>query len=261
MFRNDSLAGDWCQLVHRLEHDQALLRWARDEPDLRSANRIEDLVRLTARGADPAEADRLLGALVRIACAAGRRDDDALLLVLHLLSDIVLPMAAQLADLSADVLPVIVSELACQIRSVDPRRPVRGWAATLKWLTRDAVLAEFRPSVRNHPELGETPVAMEPDDSVWARPWLAAAPPPPQPGADDDLDLVDVLLWAVRSGVERDDITLLAATDAGRAAKQRRSDEAVAEAFGINVRTLYRRNRRTLAALRAAGASYLSAVA
>lgn len=261
MFRNDSLAGSWTALAERLDRAAALHKWALDEPALGGVDRAEDLARLTAPGSDPARADRVLGALGRLSCAAGGRDDDALLLLLHLLSDMVVPMAGQLADLSPDILPVIVCELACQIRSADPHRPVRGWATTLKWLTRDAVLAEFRPRVRNHPELRETPVAVDADDPVWTRPRVPAAAPVAQPGGEDDLDLVELLSWAVRGGVDRRDIELLVATEAGRATAQRRSDQAVADAFEVNVRTLYRRNGRTLAALRAASADYLAAVA
>src|SRR3954451_12265269 len=118
MFRNDSLTGSWTTLVERLDFDAVLDRWALDEPALHGVHRIEDLARLTAAGADAARADEVLGSLVRLASAAGGRDDDALLLVVHLLSDMVLPMAAQLADLSPDLLPVIVCELVCQIRSL-----------------------------------------------------------------------------------------------------------------------------------------------
>jgi hypothetical protein len=261
MFRNDSLAGSWTALVERLDRDAVLDRWAMDEPALHGVHRIADLARLTAAGTDVSRADEVVGSLVRLASAAGGRDDDALLLVVHLLSDMVLPMAAQLADLSPDVLPVIVCELACQIRSIDPRRPVRGWATTLKWLTHDAVLAEFRPTTRNHPELREVPVAVDVDDPVWSRPRVPAAAPIRQPGGSEDIDLIDVLLWAMHDGVARDDVALLAATEAGRATRRRCSDRAVAAAFGVNVRTLYRRNNRTLAALRAAGVDYLAAVA
>ena len=262
MFRNDSLAGNWSALVDRLNRDGVLRQWALDEPALRGVDRVEDLVRLTAAGADPARADQLIGALVRTACAAGGHDDDALLLLLHLLSDLVVAMAGQLSDLCADTLTVIVGELACQIRSVDPRRPVRCWATALKWLTRHAVLAEFRPTARNFPEVHETPVALEPDTPVWARTRVPLGSTPPQPGCDTgDVELVDVLLCAVRSGVAREDIALLAATETARAGKQHRVDQAVADAFGVNVRTLYRRNNRTLAALRAVGADYLASVA
>lgn len=259
MFRNDSLAGNWHELTTRLDRTQALDRWAMHEPALRGLTGIHQLVQLTARGADPGRSDQVLGALVRSAAACGGADDDALLLILHLLSDMVTTLAAELADLSHDVLPVIVSELACLIRSRDPHRPAQGWGATLKWVTRRAVLAEFRPRLRDHCEVRET--TLDSSSRAWSRPHIGGATPAPVPGGDDDLDVVDVLLWAVRAGVNRDDIALLAATEAARSARQRRADEAVAASFGVNVRTLYRRNNRTLAALRRCGVDYLAAVA
>ena len=78
---------------------------------------------------------------------------------------------------------------------------------------------------------------------------------------EEDLDVVDVLMWAVRDGVAADDISLLAATEAARATGRRAADQSVADEFGVGIRTLYRRNNRTLSALRRCGADYLSAVA
>lgn len=71
MFHNDSLAGNSGELITRLDRDRALDRWAIHEPALRDVARIHDLPRLTARGADAARADELIGALVRLAAAGG----------------------------------------------------------------------------------------------------------------------------------------------------------------------------------------------
>jgi hypothetical protein len=257
MFDLDSLAGNWGELTDRLDRSHAVTRWSRDEPALAGLTDTGQLAAVTRRGCDPARADDILGALIRLAAD----DDDALLLVLHLLSDMVAALATDLADLSQDVLPVIVNELACQIRSCDLERTVRGWAVTVKWATRRAVLAEFRPGLkRNHPEAGERAVDAT-DVDCWVRPRIGGATPTPVPGGDADLDVVDVLLWAVRDGVVADDITLLAATLDARAAGIREADKAVAAEFGISVRSLYRRYGNTLAALRRAGADYLAAAA
>jgi hypothetical protein len=261
MFDNDSLAGDWGELKARLDRSDALSRWNADEPALAGLADVEQLASLTRPGCDGGRADEILGALIRQAAAAGGADDDALLLVLHLLSDMVAVLAADLADLSRDVLLVIVNELACQIRSCAIERPVRGWAVTLKWATRRAVLAEFRPGLRRtDPGAGERAVDAA-NLECWMHPRIGGAAPAPVPEGGEDLDVVDVLLWAVRSGVLAEDIRLLSATLDARAAGVPAADRAVAAEFGISVRGLYRRYRRTLAELRRCGAAYLAAVA
>jgi hypothetical protein len=89
--------------------------------------------------------DAILAALVRLAAVDGGRDDDALLLTLHLLSGMVWATVAELRDLSPDIVAVVVGELACQIRRYPWRRRPRAVAANLRAETRRAVLAEFRP--------------------------------------------------------------------------------------------------------------------
>lgn len=260
MFDIDSLAGNWDELAERLDRSQTLIRWSKNEPALHGLTEVEQILCLTQQGCDAAFADEIVGALVRLAAATGDGADDALLLLLHLLSDMVLTLANDLIDLSEDVLQVIVDELTCQICILDPTQPVRGWALTLKWATRRAVLAEFRPGLRrNHPGTGE--FAVDADHIVWTLPHIGGAPPELSVGAEDDLDVIDLLLWAVRSGVATEDLSLLAATEAARAAGRRQADQAVATEFGVGVATLYRRNNRTLTALRRCGADYLAAVA
>lgn len=260
MFEIDSLAGSWDELTERLDSSQSLVRWSQNEPALHGLTEVEQLVGLTQEGCDAARADEILGALGRRAAAIGAAEDDALLLLLHLLSDMVLTLANDLIDLSEDVLQVIVDELTCRIRILDPAEPVRGWAITLKWATRRAVLAEFRPGLRrNHPGTGE--FAVDADHIVWTLPHIGGAPPELNVGADNDLDVLNLLLWAVRSGVATEDISLLAATEAARAQGHRQADQGVATEFGVGVATLYRRNNRTLSALRRCGAEYLADVA
>lgn len=260
MFDMDSYAGNWSELAARLDRSQAVVSWSLDDPTLGGLTQIDQLARLTRSGCDPARADGILDALVRRAAGRGG-DDDALLVLLHLLSDMVIALAADLADLSHDVLPIVVNELACQIRAADVNRPVRGWAVTLKWATRRAVLAEFRPGLRrNHPHAGEWAVDAQ-DIACWSRSRIGGAPAVTAPDDEEDLDVVDVLMWAVRDGVAADDISLLAATETARATGRRFADQSVADEFGVGIRTLYRRNNRTLSALRRCGADYLVAVA
>lgn len=260
MFDMDSYAGNWSELAARLDQSQTVASWSLDDPALAGLSEVDELARLTRYGCDPARSDRILDALVHR--AAGRHgDDDALLVLLHLLSDMVIALATDLSDLSHDVLPIVVNELACQIRSADVDQPVRGWAVTLKWATRRAVLAEFRPGLRrNHPDAGERAVDAE-DIACWSRPRLGGALPTNGPDVEEDLDVVDVLMWAVRDGVPVADVRLLAATETARSTGRRFADKSVADEFGVGLATLYRRNNRTLCALRRCGADYLAAVA
>lgn len=194
----------------------------------------------------------MLAALVRLAAVDGGRDDDALLLTLHLLSGLAYTMARQLADLSPDSLAVVVGELACQIRRYPWRRRPRAIAANLRAETRRAVLAELRPSSRYHPDRVEVLTATGDITRIAS----AAA------GEEgEDLDVVDLLQWAVRSGVDAGDVALLIATESNRDRRPRRADQQVATAHGITTRTLYRRRNRTLTALRGMAPQYLAAVA
>jgi hypothetical protein len=135
MFHDDRVAGSWTALTDRLDHTMVLGRWGAVEQDLTGLSRIAELVAVVQAGADPVRADLVMGALVRLAAVDGGCDDDALMVLLHLLSDWVLPLAVQLGDLTPDVLGVIVSELACQIRAYPWRRRSRAWAANLRMET------------------------------------------------------------------------------------------------------------------------------
>lgn len=122
-----------------------LARWADTVPELAALDTLDALL---AGWADPAHTHRISTGLVRLAAADGARDDDALLLLLHLLSGLVWRLATGLGDLSPDITTVVISELTCQLRAYR-------WRVRTGWLipnldTRRAVLAELRPSDRYH---------------------------------------------------------------------------------------------------------------
>jgi hypothetical protein len=191
--------------------------------------------------------------LVRLAAVDGGREDDALLLTLHLLSGLAWAMVAQLRDLSPDIVAVVVGELACQIRRYPWKRRPRAVAANLGAETRRVVLAELRPRVRRHPDRGEF-LTLDGDVTRLAPATICD-------GGEDDLEVVDLLRWAVRSGVDAADVALLVATECRRDLRERGADQRVAAAYGITTRTLYRRRHRTLTALRDMAPQYLAAVA
>jgi hypothetical protein len=259
MFHDDSIAGSWPALVQRLDTTDALARWNAADARLAGLHDVtRDLLPLLAAGADAGRADDLLGALVGRAALDGGADDDALLLTLHLLSDWVMPLATQLRDLGPGMVGVIVSELTCRIRTYPWRARTRAVAASLRWDTRHAVLAEYRPSTPQHRHRAER--VLEPMSADWEATTLGQVIT--APGEDEDVDLVDLLRWATRRGVDPADIALLVRTEQARAdAALTASDEVVAAEFGLPRRTFYRHRARALDALRAASRDYLAAVA
>lgn len=259
MFHDDSIAGSWQALVQRIETTDALDRWAADDDRLDGLHTVAgDLLPLLAEGADAARADDILGALVGRAALDGGADDDALLLTVHLLSDWVVPLATQLADLGLAMVGIIVSELTCQIRTYPWRDRPRAVAASLRWDTRHAVLAEFRPSIPQHRHRAER--VLEPMSPQWQDTALGQVSITTD--TDTDIDLVDLLLWAARSGVAQADIALLIRTEQARAdATLKASDDLVAAEFGMPRRSFFRHRARVLDAVRAASRDYLAAVA
>jgi hypothetical protein len=260
MFRDDSIAGEWSTLVRRLDGRAALARWAECEPALVGFNGVATLERALVRGGDPDRADAILGALVRIAAADGGCDDDALLLLLHLLSGVVLSLSRQLRDLAPDMLHTVANELACQIRAYPFQRRTRAWGANLRAETRRALLATYRPWCRLAPgtALGEHP--LDPHSSAWETVSAGRAVAGPDDGGG--LDVGDLLRWAVGNGVDPADLRLLLDTEMARAQRHAVGcDRRVAAGHGLALRTFYRRRERALAALRGVAATYLSTVA
>ncbi|HEX8093481.1 MAG TPA: hypothetical protein VF542_06595 [Jatrophihabitans sp.] len=180
------------------------------------------------------------------------------MLTLHLLSDWVCPMAVQLRDLAPGMVGVIVSELTCQIRNYRWRQRTRAVAAGLRWDTRRAVLAQFRPSTSRHRYRAER--LLDPMSPRWQATPLGR---PVTVAHDEDIDLADLLWWAAaRCGVDANDIALLVRTEQARAdGALSRPDDLVAAEFGLPRRTFFRHRARALDAVRAASRDYLRAVA
>jgi hypothetical protein len=251
MFHDPTIVGSWPTLVARLDGHAVLTRWAEGEPDLAGLNTVADLLAVWSDDGADDRIDTVLAAFVRLSAADGGRDDDALLLTLHLLSGLVSTIAAQLRDLSPDIVAVVVGELACQVRRYPWRRRSGAVAANLRAETRRAVLAELRPRCRRHPDRGEFLTV----DGDVTRLLPATAT------EQEDVDVVDLLQWAVRSGVDSADVALLIATECARDLSERKADQRVAAAHAITTRTLYRRRHRALTALRTVAPQYLAAVA
>lgn len=261
MFADDTIAGSWEQLASRVDGGGAITSWATAEPALASVATAADLAALTET--DPDRADEILGALVRTGSAHGGDDPDAVLLVLHLLSAGAATIAAELADLHPTVLQLLLGTITVAVRSygqIGPRGGgvrERAFAANLLRDARRAVLREFRPHcTRKRPR--DTDILISPLNVART----AAVFDRKIPGPDEDLDeldLVDVLLWARHKGVvaERD---LQVLVDAERTRERHAAavgQAAVAAELGIHPSTLRRRRERALGALREARHDYL----
>lgn len=255
MFKNCDVAGSWPELVGRLKRSGSWDRWVRMEPALAMVDGPAGLSVALAPGVDQQVADALLGALIRLAAADGGGDQDAVLVVLHALAPGAGALAAQLSHRSADSLALVVGELTCQIRAFPWRRRTRAYAANLLADTKHQLwVGELRPLGTGHHPAEARPV----DPLVWPELRFAAAAP--VGGAEQSrLELIDLLTWAAGAGVAPvGDLALLWDRVAGSSVS---GSAQLATDLGVDERTLRRRRRRTMQALRDSSSAYLTAVA
>jgi len=251
VFNDPAVAGSWPALVERLDRTGRPTAWATRATALAGLRSVGDLPAMVAEHVPPARADDVIGALVRLAAADGADDPDALLVLLHLLSGGVHALATKLGHLSDNILTMVVGELTCRIRRYPWQRRTRAHAKNLLLDTKQALLrGELRPALCDQP----TMVLVDPHDPAFRR--LDAAHI-----ENDDVDVVDMLLWAGGHGVAPlQDLLMLLDLEQrrgyGTATRHR-----IAEDLGINERTVRRRRDRALAALRQARPAYLAAVA
>jgi hypothetical protein len=249
----DCVGESWRSLAGRLDRAHTVARWAAVEPALAGMADLAELRRVVQRGGDPARSDLLLGALVRLAAADGGDDQDALLVLLHLLGPGARRLAGRLADLSPDIDALVVGELVAQIRAFPWRRRRSGYATSLLMDARKRLLRDLRPL-----RVGAARVALVDHGSLLLalreRPtgWMGEVDW--QETLAELALLGDVLAWAVEHGwVSSDDVTLLA-----DAARTRRGDYvALAARYQVCERTLRRRRGRAQRALRDAHHAYL----
>lgn len=262
MFTNDNVIGSADQLLTRLERRDALRSWAKTEPATTLLTGLQRGFRLGAL--DPRDADALLSALIRLGAAAGGDDWDALLLLVHLLSPMVTGLARQLRGLMSDPQSAIVSELTVQVRTFPAgggpatyplHQRDRCWAGNLRMSVRRSLLDQDYPRIKRGGVRYTAEVTVDGNDRLLDGPLAA-------PHDEPDVDVVDLLLWAVQTGVDPADVALLIATEAGRDRYQwQGADRRVAQEQGVALRTLYRRRARVLRRVQAVVPDYLAAVA
>ena len=239
----------------RLDATATFDRWAGLVPQLSCGGSVSSVAGVFAElapGSGPAHHDRLLGALLQLAAADGGNDGDAVLAVLHAVAE----GATRLPRRGFDE-GLVLGELTIRIRTYPWRTRQRAVAANLLRDTEHELCCEVNLAwmrTRSHVQrVSEVAVGIQPWDTVDA-PKTDAVPDP----ADDDLDLVDVVLWAERTGVvDARDLSMLIEYHYGRSLTGA-GHEHVARVFGVNVRTSKRRCTAALAALKAAAPQYLA---
>lgn len=248
------LVESWSDLSERLDAAGTLARWALPEPVLApvaDCGRLRDALR---PGCDPARTDALFGALVRLAAADGGDDQDAVLLVLHLVDSATARLCHRFgADL-------VLGAITVALRGFPWRRRTRAHAANLLLDTEKALCREVRPNwnrAHGRPSGRGEDVPVDPisRDTRTGLSMLDSACPPPA----DRLELTDVLLWAERAAVvDREELSML--LEFFYAHEMHGSGHAhVARRHAVTVRTSKRRCAAALSKLRAAAPRYLAA--
>jgi hypothetical protein len=253
--------GDWSALVESLDVAGYPRRWS-TEHRLAELTTVQQLKDWTAPG-NPQRADEVLGALVRQAASEGANDPEAVVVLLHLLCPGADRIARKLQHLNADALSLVLGELAIQIRRFPVGRRTRAHAANLLMDTQAAVWRELKP-YRTDLRHRRAELLIDPIDDArqvdgeFGKPGLLDTT---QAGPEgEDLDLVDMLLWARRTGaVDRIDLAVLVEIEYARETPGLSPQQHVADARGWTVRTVQRYRDRALTALRACSADYLAA--
>lgn len=184
------LDSEWEHLVRSRATAAVLRRWGIQEPELAGWTDLEQLRSAVHHRADPARADRLLAALVRLAAVDGQDDRLAARTVLQLLVPGAVRLARSLIPYAGDnatALGLVFTELAIGIRTYPWRRRPHHVAANLLLDCRQRLSRRFQRARR------ETPVGLEVDD----RRTDAAG----TEHAESTLALRDLLAWAHRRGI------------------------------------------------------------
>lgn len=204
MAPSDFLGESWIDLCARIDA-RRLRRWATTEPALSAFTDLVELADDVHSSADRRHVDDVFGALLRLAATDCGDDQDAALVVAHLMHKGSRSVAIALSDLSGDIDAVVATELWMQIRGYRWRQRRHSHALGLKNDTRAAVLREFAPDRTTDGRRRQVSLSPHVVTSLSdARPvWSDANEG--TPARDPEDELLDILSWAKGTGVLTDD--------------------------------------------------------
>ena len=243
-------------------------RWCLAEPHLAELQGLEELWRRRGR-----DADRLLGALVRMAACDAGDDQLATIAVCHQLAGKSRQVAINLRDLSPDVDEIVAGALWLEIKTFPWRKHTRGHATWLVWQTRASVLRLLLPTrgrTGGEREIAVDPLALQ---NPWS--YQQAEGPGERESASSETELHALLEWALVQGhLSEPDVALLrdlvaagvalAESETPRSRNGVCSQAAiqmVASQRGVCGKTVVRHRDRAVQALQAASSQYLSEAA
>src|SRR5579875_1471041 len=146
MAPSDFLGESWTDLCVRIDA-RHLRRWGGvTEPALSVFTDLAGLADDVHTSGDRQHVDDVFAALLRMAAVDGGDDQDAAMVVAHLMHKGSRSVAIALSDLSPDIDAVVATELWMQIRSYRWRQRRHSHALGLKNDTRAAVLRDLAPA-------------------------------------------------------------------------------------------------------------------
>ena len=233
-------------------------RWVDGQPALAAAGSAAQLAQLVTDRSDPARANELLHALVRVGSVDGGVDEVAATFVAALLVPGGDRMARSLWSLGGEVEQIVAGQLWIQVRVYPWRVRPRAVAKNILMETRRAVLADFGAATPIGVPLVPLP-PLELTEVIERRPADLTTEPSP------DQVLLNVLVWARARGVLTDaaatllwDLVVLACDSVQRGgpawmARGAGSLDAATRAAntrGLTSRSVRRQRDRALSALR-----------
>lgn len=254
MAPSDFLGETWTDLCARIDADH-LHRWAIAEPALGGFADLAELATDVHSCNDRGHIDDVFVALLRLAARDHGDDQDAAMVVAHLMHKGGRSVAISLSDLSPDIDAVVATELWMQIRSYRWRQRQHSHALGLKNDTRAAVLRELAPARDDDGRRRQ--VSLSPEVVTWlsdahTAPVEAATTEPTTRDVADEL--LDVLSWAKGTGVLTDaDVRLLLEFELATRPQRR----AAAAEWGLTDRHIRRRCSQVKQRLHDARLAYL----